>query len=59
MNKAYEPSPDFTERVMKRVNAYETGNISLMDRLSFSRPIRFALACGGTFIGILGAAPAF
>jgi hypothetical protein len=59
MNDGYEPSPDFTARVMKQVHALEAERISLIERLSSSRPFRYALACGGTFIGVFGAVPAF
>jgi hypothetical protein len=59
MKKEYEPSHDFTARVMKRVHALEAERSPFIERLTSSRPFRYALACCGTFIGIFGAAPAF
>jgi hypothetical protein len=59
MNDRFEPSPDFTERVMARVRACEAKRIAFTERIASSRPLRLALACGGTFLGVLGAAPAF
>lgn len=59
MKNGYEPSPDFTARVMKKVHALEEGRSPLIGRLTASRPFRYALACGGTFIGVFGAVPAF
>lgn len=59
MNERYEPSPDFVERVMARVHRFEDSRASLYARLCASRPIRYALAGGGTVFGILKAAPVF
>jgi len=59
MNGTYEPSPDFVEKVMTRVHRFEAGRVSLYERLCASRPIRYALAGGGTVFGILKAAPVF
>lgn len=59
MNDGYEPSPDFTERVMERVHAFESRRAHFAGRIAFSRPFRYALACGGTFVGVFGAVPAF
>lgn len=59
MNAKYEPSPDFVAKVMQRVHAFEAGKVSLIERFVWSRPIRYALAGGGTVLGILKAAPVF
>lgn len=59
MNAEYKPSPDFVAKVMERVHAYEAGRVSFIERIFWSRPIRYALAGGGTVFGILKAAPVF
>ncbi|RII26092.1 MAG: hypothetical protein CXR30_17185 [Geobacter sp.] len=59
MNAKYEPSPDFVAKVMQRVHAFESARASAIERLIWSRPIRYALAGGGTVLGILKAAPVF
>ena len=59
MNCKYEPSPDFIEKVMTQVHRFEAEKNSFFAWLSVSRPIRYALAGGGTIFGILKAAPAF
>lgn len=59
MNGEYEPSKDFVAKVMARVHAYEARRASLMERIFWSRPLRYALAGGGTVFGILKAAPVF
>jgi len=59
MNVEFEPSPDFIEKVMTQVHAYANENIGFAQWLIVSRPIRYVLACGGTVLGILSAAPAF
>lgn len=59
MNEEYKPAPDFVDRVMRQVYAYEAGRHSLVERLFWSRPVRYVLACGGTIFGILKAAPVF
>jgi len=55
----YKPSPDFVAKVMRRVQAFEARKVPLVERLVWSRPIRYALAGGGTIFGILKAAPVF
>ncbi|MBJ6727418.1 hypothetical protein [Geomesophilobacter sediminis] len=57
--KAYEPAPDFTAKVMKKVYAYEAARVPQLYRLLWSRPLRYLLAGGGTALGILKAAPVF
>jgi hypothetical protein len=59
MNETYEPSPDFVEKVMARVHRLEAERVSFITRLYISKPIRYALAGGGTVFGILKAAPVF
>jgi len=59
MNGKYEPSPDFVEKVMVHVHRFETERASFVNWLSLSRPLRYALAGGGTVFGILKAAPVF
>ena len=59
MNEEYEPSPDFVEKVMARVHIFEAQRVSFLGWLVASRPIRYALAGGGTIFGILKAAPVF
>ncbi len=59
MNEAYKPSPDFVARVMRQVRAYKAERVPLVERLFWSRPVRYALAGGGTIFGILKAAPVF
>ncbi len=59
MNGAYEPSPDFVEKVMTRVYRLEAERVSFVQWLIMSRPVRYALAGGGTVFGILKAAPVF
>ena len=59
MNEAYNPSPDFVARVMAQVHAYEAQRRSLLERIVWSRPVRYALAGGGTVFGILKAVPVF
>ena len=59
MNAEYKPSPDFVAQVMQRVHAFEAGKASLIERFILSRPVRYALAGGGTVFGILKAMPAF
>ncbi len=59
MNGAYEPSPDFVEKVMARVSRLEAERVSFLEWLIMSRPVRYALAGGGTVFGILKAAPVF
>ena len=59
MNAAYNPPPDFVAKVMAQVHAYEARRTQVIARLFWSRPIRYALAGGGTVFGILKAAPVF
>ena len=59
MNCKYDPSPDFVRKVMEQVHRFEAEKYSFFGWLSTSRPIRYALAGGGTLFGILKAAPAF
>ncbi|HEX9080069.1 MAG TPA: hypothetical protein VF795_10800 [Desulfuromonadaceae bacterium] len=59
MNEEYKPSPDFVARVMERVYAFEARKASSLERFAWSRPIRYALAGGGTIFGILKAVPVF
>ena len=59
MNEEYKPSPDFVARVMGRVHAYEAARVSLVERIFWSRPVRYAVAGGGTIFGILKAVPVF
>ncbi|GAM10906.1 hypothetical protein OR1_03206 [Geobacter sp. OR-1] len=59
MNDEYKPSPDFVAKVMQRVHAYEAEKVSFIERIFWSRPVRYALAGGGTVFGILKAAPVF
>jgi len=44
---------------MERVHAFESRRAHFAGRIAFSRPFRYALACGGTFVGVFGAVPAF
>ena len=59
MNETYEPSPDFVEKVMARVYRFEAERVSFFNLISVSKPVRYALAGGGTVFGILTAAPVF
>lgn len=59
MNGAFEPSPDFVTKVMAQVYRFEAERTSFLEWLITSRPIRYALAGGGTVFGILKAAPVF
>ena len=59
MNEEYKPSPDFVAKVMKRVHSLEAQKASFIARFVWSRPIRYALAGGGTIFGILKAVPVF
>lgn len=59
MNEEFKPSPDFVARVMRQVHATRAENVPLLERVFWSRPIRYALAGGGTVFGILKAAPVF
>lgn len=59
MNVEFNPSPDFVVRVMSLVHAYEAERITFVERFIWSRPVRYALAGGGTIFGILKAAPVF
>ncbi len=59
MNEEFKPSPDFVARVMRRVHACEAEKVPVIERLVWSRPVRYALAGGGTIFGILKAAPVF
>lgn len=59
MNVEFEPSPGFVEKVMTQVHACADEKTSFVEWLMASRPIRYVLACGGTVLGILSAAPAF
>ncbi len=59
MNEGYKPSSDFVEKVMVRVYRFEAERVSLFERLIASRPLRYALAGGGTVFGILKAVPVF
>lgn len=59
MNAEYNPSPDFVAKVMRQVHALEAERVSIFQRIFWSRPIRYALAGGGTFLGVLTAAPVF
>lgn len=53
MNASYEPSPDFVDRVMRQVRAYEQSRAGLI--LGY---LRF-LAAGGALLGVMRAAPVF
>ena len=59
MNANFEPSPDFVNRVMRRVRSCEPRPVAPIQRLVLSRPLRYLLAGGGTLFGILRALPAF
>ena len=59
MNAEYKPSPDFVAQVMARVHAFEAQKRSVIEQVIWSRPVRYALAGGGTIFGILKAMPAF
>ena len=59
MNVEFNPSPDFVARVMEQVHAYEAKRVACIECFIWSRPVRYALACGGTLFGILKAAPVF
>ena len=59
MNAEYKPSPDFVVLVMARIHAFEAKKRSLIEHAAWSRPVRYALAGGGTIFGILKAMPAF
>jgi hypothetical protein len=59
MNEEFEPSPNFIENVMARVHQYEAERFSFLGWLAYSRPLRYALAGGGTVFGLLKAAPVF
>ena len=59
MNEEFKPSPDFVAKVMARVHAYEAEKLPSVAWFFWSRPIRYALAGGGTLFGILKAAPVF
>lgn len=54
--KEFEPSKDFVARVMQDVRRYEDRRSLkrlLFERLSASRPFRYALSGSGAVIGIL------
>jgi len=59
MNEEFEPSADFVEKVMARVHQYEAEKFSFLNWLAASRPLRYALAGGGTVFGVLKAVPVF
>jgi len=59
MSEEFEASADFVDRVMRQVRAYEAKRLPLYERILWSRPVRYALAGGGTIFGILKAAPVF
>lgn len=59
MNEEFEPSADFVADVMKRVRAYETEQVPVLERIIWSRQMRYLLAGGGTVVGILKALPVF
>lgn len=59
MNAEYKPSPDFVARVMESVHTYEAEKVLIFERIFWSRPVRYALAGGGTVFGVLKAMPAF
>lgn len=59
MKETFSPSPDFVAKVMRRVHAYEAEQASVLERVFWSRPVRYLLAGGGTALGILKAAPVF
>lgn len=58
MNEDYQPSADFVARVMGRVHSDPLPVLPL-ERLAFSRPLRYLLAGGGALFGLLRALPAF
>lgn len=59
MNEEFKPSPDFVARVMAQVHAYEAARTPLLDRLISHPLLRYALAGGGTLLGIFKAVPVF
>jgi hypothetical protein len=59
MNQTYEPSPHFVAKVMNRVHAFEAEKVPFIERLLWSRQVRYILAGGGTVFGILKAVPVF
>jgi hypothetical protein len=59
MSEEFKASADFVDRVMRQVRAYERQRLPIYERIFWSRPVRYALAGGGTIFGILKAAPVF
>lgn len=53
--KEFEPSKEFVSRVMKSVHAHENSGEfkrKIFERLSASRPFRYALSGSGAILGI-------
>lgn len=59
MSAEFNPSPDFVEKTMQRIWLFEAARVSLLERLIWSRTLRYALTGGGTVFGILKALPVF
>lgn len=59
MNGEYEPSQDFVAKVMEQVHAYEVSRTSFAEWFMSHPSIRYALAGGGTLLGIFKAVPVF
>ena len=52
----FEPTDNFVSKVMADVHAYEETkrlDITKMETLLFSRPLRYALSTGGVLLGIV------
>ena len=59
MNEEYKPPADFVARVMAQVHAYEASRASYAEWFMSHPALRYALAGGGTLLGIFKAVPVF
>ena len=55
----FKPSPDFVAHVMDRVHAYEASRRTFLEWLISHPSLRYALAGGGTLVGVFKALPVF